>query len=77
MMHKVVLVSCTESLRKSATDQNQLGHMTNTRLPNQPYNHIIELKDAKKKPKGKGIGTKEPSASSIKIDENSQHKTYS
>jgi hypothetical protein len=51
--------------------------MTNTRLPNQPYNHIIELKDAKKKPKGKGIGTKEPSASSIKIDENSQHKTYS
>jgi hypothetical protein len=36
-----------------------------------------ELEDEKKKPKGKGIGTREPSASNIKIDENLQHKTYS
>jgi hypothetical protein len=36
-----------------------------------------ELQDAKKKPKGKGIGTRDPSASSTKIDENLQHKTYS
>jgi hypothetical protein len=36
-----------------------------------------ELQDAKKKLKGKGIGTRDPSASSTKIDENLQHKTYS